>query len=319
MGYILYGAGRYGREMYDLLKGIDVKCFIDSNLGGSHYGGVSVYFPSDLDMVYDQEDEIVLCTRDMKNGIEMSEVLKEHRLKYRLMDDIADEVVFGEARIYNEKNKRETMHANVKNMWSCPWDRIRSNGSMDAYFWQDLWAAKKIYNVRPSIHYDIGSRIDGLIAHLLSFGQKVKVIDIRNIQSYIDGLDFVQADATQMENFKDNKIESLSAVCSVEHFGLGRYTDEIDPDACFIFLNEISKKIIDGGYFYLTVPIGKERVQFNAHRVFYPSTIVNELRGMKCDEFSVYEDGRIIENADLSAWDSVENYGAIGLFAFKKE
>ncbi|GAF70867.1 unnamed protein product, partial [marine sediment metagenome] len=47
------------------------------------------------------------------------------------------------------------------------------------YFHQDLWAARKIITAQPTKHIDIGSRIDGFIAHLLVI-MPVEVIDIRS-------------------------------------------------------------------------------------------------------------------------------------------
>jgi len=37
------------------------------------------------------------------------------------------------------------------------------------YFHQDLWAARKVFARRPVEHVDVGSRIDGFVAHLLTF------------------------------------------------------------------------------------------------------------------------------------------------------
>ncbi|HWF86113.1 MAG TPA: hypothetical protein VG222_14745 [Vicinamibacterales bacterium] len=50
------------------------------------------------------------------------------------------------------------------------------------YFHQDLWVAKRIYAARPAAHVDIGSRIDGFVAHLLTF-MPVTVIDVRPLDS----------------------------------------------------------------------------------------------------------------------------------------
>lgn len=37
------------------------------------------------------------------------------------------------------------------------------------YFHQDLLVANLVYKHKPDLHLDVGSRIDGFIAHLLSF------------------------------------------------------------------------------------------------------------------------------------------------------
>lgn len=45
-------------------------------------------------------------------------------------------------------------------------------------------------------------------------------------------------------------------MCSLEHFGLGRYGEPIDPDAYFKCSAQIQKKLIRGGKLYIFVPIG---------------------------------------------------------------
>lgn len=43
-------------------------------------------------------------------------------------------------------------------------------GTVNMYLTQDLWAAQKIYKLpKEETHFDIGSRVDGFITHLLSF------------------------------------------------------------------------------------------------------------------------------------------------------
>lgn len=61
-------------------------------------------------------------------------------------------------------------------LFSCLRDFDDSAGALGVYFHQDLWAARKIYSRRPAEHVDMGSRIDGFIAHLLVF-MKVSVAD----------------------------------------------------------------------------------------------------------------------------------------------
>jgi hypothetical protein len=61
----------------------------------------------------------------------------------------------------------------------------------------------------------------------------VTVIDIRPLTSTVEGLTFMQADATDLAGIQDDSVESLSSLHAVEHFGLGRYGDPVEPDACF--------------------------------------------------------------------------------------
>lgn len=134
-------------------------------------------------------------------------------------------------------------------------------------------------------HYDIGSRLDGFIAHILAMDIPVKVIDVRPFPIEIEGLETVVADATRMDGIKDNSVESLSELYLLEHFGLGRYGDEVNPEACFMCFEEIQKKLIQGGCCYISVPIGKNRVHFNAHRIFKAETSIDCFPQMILQEF----------------------------------
>ena len=190
-------------------------------------------------------------------------------------------------------------------------------GDLGYYFRQDLWAARRIFLRRPRKHIDIGSRIDGFIAHLLVF-MPVTVIDIRPVESTIDGLYFLQDDATYLRQLPDDGVDSLSSLHVAEHFGLGRYSDPIDPAACFKFMDSLQRVLSPGGRLYFSVPIGRERVEFNAHRVFAPRTVLQNFPSLTLVSFSIItDDGRFLENvspADVPA----SNY-ACGLFEFTKQ
>lgn len=184
------------------------------------------------------------------------------------------------------------------------------------YFHQDLWASRKIFAVRPAEHVDIGSRIDGFVAHLLTF-MPVKVIDIRPLTSPICGLTFVQGDATHL-SMANSSIESLSSLHAVEHFGLGRYGDPVDPDACFGAMRELARVLKPHGRLYFSVPIGVERVYFNAHRVFAPHTILQTFKELELFSFSAVDDaGDFHENTDPDEFSYA--HFACGLFEFSKK
>lgn len=194
------------------------------------------------------------------------------------------------------------------------------NSGQSNYFWQDLWAATKIIRSGVRLHYDIGSRVDGFIGHLLAAGIRVNMIDIREIPVEHELLETVIADATNMEHIPDNSLESLSALCSLEHFGLGRYGDEIDPEACFKASDSICKKMKKGGNLYIAVPVGRERVEFNAHRVFFANTIVECFGLMELLEYSCAACNHIENNVAIDKYDNDPHNGEYryGLFHFRK-
>lgn len=73
----------------------------------------------------------------------------------------------------------------------------------------------------------------------------------------------------------------------MEHFGLGRYGDPIDPQAWENALKSFQRILAPKGNLYISVPVGKvDKVCFNAHRVFTPQTIIETLDLMEIVEFS---------------------------------
>lgn len=222
---------------------------------------------------------------------------------------------------YSLLNERESFKVDENDIYPIVRDKYAQAGTVGPYFWQDLWAAKLIYKNQPKEHYDIGSRIDGFIAHVLSYGVPVKMIDIRSFPVKIDGLTTVIGDATNMEQFEDDSIDSLSALCSLEHFGLGRYGDPIDPEACYKCFASIQKKMKAGGKLYISVPIGKERLQFNAHRIFYARTIIESFDKMQLLEFACTANGRVEKDVEIDRYDDdTKSKGSrFGLFYFEKK
>ncbi len=135
--------------------------------------------------------------------------------------------------------------------------------------------------------------------------------------SNIEGLTFFQDDASELANLPDGSVDSLSTLHAAEHFGLGRYTDPIDPDGCFKFMSALQRVLAPGGRLYFSVPIGRERVEFNAHRVFAPRTILDAFAGLAVVSFSFVDDaGDLHENADPLRLPRSEM--ACGLFEFTK-
>lgn len=221
---------------------------------------------------------------------------------------------------YSELNVRESFKIEERYLWPILNDKYAMAGSINNYFWQDLWAAKRIYKSKVKTHFDIGSRVDGFIAHLLAMDIDVSVIDVRKFPGEVENLHTIVDDATKLKQIEDDTIYSMSALCSLEHFGLGRYGDKIDPEACFRCFEEIQKKMAKQGNLYISVPIGKERLEFNAHRVFYANTIIESFHDMVLKEFSCTAGGRIEYDVDIHKYDNDMHDGnyRYGLFHFQK-
>lgn len=164
----------------------------------------------------------------------------------------------------------------------CLNDRYEEGGTTKSeYFWQDLLVARWVFDAKPQRHVDIGSRVDGFVAHVASF-RDIEVFDVRPISTQISGVVFKQADlmcSDSLPNSGSGYCDSLSCLHAIEHFGLGRYGDPIDPMGHDRGIANMALLLKPGGTFYLSTPIGCERVEFNANRVFDPSKVIQLVEG----------------------------------------
>jgi hypothetical protein len=154
-------------------------------------------------------------------------------------------------------------------LYPCLFDRAEGlEFTSRQYFKQDLLVAQMIHRANPQRHIDVGSRIDGFVAHVAVFRQ-IEVFDIRRVALEASNIVFVRKDLMDRDPSLVECTDSLSCLHALEHFGLGRYGDRIDCDGHLSGLKNLARMVRPGGRLYLSVPIGREqRIEFNAHRVF---------------------------------------------------
>jgi SAM-dependent methyltransferase len=192
----------------------------------------------------------------------------------------------------------------------------------DEYFWQDLLVARMIFADSPKKHVDIGSRVDGFVAHVAGF-REIEVFDVRPITTQIPGILFKQADLMNPIADMQEYCDSLSCLHALEHFGLGRYGDPLDPSGFEHGVANMASLLKQDGLFYLSVPIGIERVEFNANRVFDPHTIIHSgnQNSLKLIELIAIKLGGQVEKIALDDENinslASERY-ALGIFVFQK-
>lgn len=201
-------------------------------------------------------------------------------------------------------------------VYPCLTDRYELAGTASGhYFHQDIWAARRIFEAAPARHVDVGSRVDGFVAHLLCF-REVEVVDLRPLVSSDPRLRFVQASMLSLP-YSDGAVESISCLHAAEHVGLGRYGDAVDPLGCFAAMRELKRVVAAGGRLYFSVPIGRERVEFDAHRVFAPRTILEVFDDLELAAFGAVDDrGDLAEEAEPEQF--ADSHYACGLFLFEK-
>ena len=186
----------------------------------------------------------------------------------------------------------------VRDVQPCLDDRGDSAGSASGhYFHQDLWAARKVHASGVAEHVDVGSRVDGFVAHVAAFTDVVYV-DLRPLEAKGHAHIKARVGTVLALPFDDRAVRSLSCLHVIEHIGLGRYGDPLDPDGSRKALAELQRVVAVGGDLYLGVPIGRERVCFNAHRVLSPRTVLGALDELTLVEFSAVDDaGDLVRDA----------------------
>ena len=206
----------------------------------------------------------------------------------------------------------------ITNTYPCLYDRYSESGEMPLhYFHQDIWAARLVRKSGVAVHYDFGSRIDGFVAHCLSFCDLV-LFDIRDLTPQVKGLSFIRGDITHLDTVQSGSVPSLSSLHAIEHVGLGRYGDSIDPDGYRKAIAELQRIAAPEAPLYIGVPIGNQRLEFNAQRVFDPEHIVECFKQCDLLEFSaVDDDNAFVPDADLPTF-KTRRYSC-GLFHFVKK
>jgi hypothetical protein len=198
--------------------------------------------------------------------------------------------------------------------------RKQAGSSGGDYFHQDLLVASFIHDNKPRKHIDVGSRIDGFVAHVAAF-RKIQVLDIRPLPPLGHlNIEFIQADLMAASSHLP-KADSVSCLHAVEHFGLGRYGDSIDPEGHQKGFSNLIDMLEQGGSLYLSFPIGlQNEVHFNAHRVFHPRDVLTwrSSKDLSLERFDYVDDaGNLHQNINLLGKDINVTLGC-GIYTFKK-
>lgn len=207
-------------------------------------------------------------------------------------------------------------------MLPCLHDKYQQSGDANSeYFLQDLLVARKIFDANPEKHVDVGSRVDGFVAHVAAF-RTIEVLDIRPTDNEIAGIKFRQANLMDTASTPAAYCDSLSCLHALEHFGLGRYGDPLNPRGWMSGLASLSRILQSGGRLYLSTPVGKEKIFFNAHRVFVPSDLIEHAKqnGLTLDGLSWISKGRV--HTSVNPDDDIAALGrqeySLGIFEFSK-
>lgn len=180
------------------------------------------------------------------------------------------------------------------------------------YVFHTAWAARVLNIIKPEKHIDISSSV--YFNTLVSAFIPIDSYDYRPLIIPLSGLHTESADLKELP-FPGNSILSLSCMHVIEHIGLGRYGDVLDPQGDLKAISEL-KRILAGDLLFV-VPIGKPIVIFNLHRIYSYDQIMSYFSELELVEFALIPDeGGFIKDATKELVDE-QNYGC-GCFWFRK-
>ena len=216
---------------------------------------------------------------------------------------------------YIKYNLSSICPVRIRDMYPCLFDK--KYVLPRHYPMQDSWTIRKVMGNMALTHYCFGDRIDGLWLQLLAAGCLARYVDINPPPVYEHMWD--EEDIRKL-SYKDGSINSASCMHVLEHIGLGRYGDEIDPDGWKKGLRELQRVVRKRGNLYISVPIGESRVRFNGHRIFNPYAIIQEFgdMGWTCEEFSAIDDDNVMHTKADPA-DYVGAKYSLGIWWWRKK
>ena len=185
---------------------------------------------------------------------------------------------FRDYRRLKNQNDSGAFKISSAHLFPCLTDNRPSTPIEPVYFFQDTWAASKVFALKPARHHDVGS--SAMTMGILSQFVPVTMVDIRPVEVVLDGLSFTKGSILDLP-FEDGSIESLSSLCVVEHVGLGRYGDDIDARGSEKAIAELKRVLKVGGNLFLSIPVDAEcRIYFNAHRALTRDYLMQQLDGL---------------------------------------
>jgi SAM-dependent methyltransferase len=154
--------------------------------------------------------------------------------------------------------------------------------------WQCGFTVRNIRRFRPAQILDIGSYrhfVIGLLANI-----QVTTVDIRGRKPAASNEKVIVCDAKAL-NIPDTSYDAVTSLCSIEHFGLGRYGDEFDPDGDLKAFSEMIRVLKPGGRVIFSVPLRKSqpKIVFNEHREYSYQMIRTMCDGLICEDEAVFD------------------------------
>lgn len=217
------------------------------------------------------------------------------------------------------KNHDKRFSPTLLDLYPCLLDKTSDTPYEPHYLYHPAWAMRALAKLKPKKHIDISSTVT--FCSLASAFLPVEFYDIRPANIKLSNLTCKHGDLMNLP-FKTGSVESISCMHTIEHIGLGRYGDPIDPDGDLKAISELIRVTKSGGTILFVTPVGKKTLRFNAHRIYFYDDVISyfqkdcRLREFTLIPDTIYKDG-MLKNPPKKLVDQ-QNWGC-GCFWFIKK
>ena len=163
-------------------------------------------------------------------------------------------------------------------------DKTSTMGFDAHYVYHTGWAARVLKETSPKEHIDISSSI--MFCSIASAFIPITHYDYRKPNLKIQGLECGSEDLCNL-SFSDHSVRSISCMHVIEHVGLGRYGDPINPIGDQLAANELMRVLAPTGHLLIVLPVAERAVvRFNGHRIYTFQRVIQLFSELELVEFS---------------------------------
>ncbi|MFZ6024746.1 MAG: DUF268 domain-containing protein [Bacteroidota bacterium] len=185
------------------------------------------------------------------------------------------------------------------------------------YVLQAYWASSIIKKNAPNLtyHADVSSNVSYVVQ--LSAFIPIHFVEYNPPKLELPSITLIKGDVVHLP-FEDETIKSISCMHVLEHIGLGRYGDPIDPLGMKKACRELTRVLAKGGNLLVSFPVGKPKVVLNAHRVLHPVKILEYFPGLRLQTFAMVGDVGGLK-VDCNPEEAADMNFACGMYSFIKD
>lgn len=152
-------------------------------------------------------------------------------------------------------------------------ENIKNNKITEPYQNASLF---HVHAIQKYFNSDLSNKKIAVIGSITPWIESIlinmKANNITTVEYNVPYCDHLYIKTVHYDDFKNSneKYDIIFSYSSIEHSGLGRYGDPINPFGDIETMDVIYNKLENNGYVFLGIPVGKDSIVYNVHRVYGP-------------------------------------------------